>query len=100
MTRRTWFAGKTATGGGNLIFQFLLRLAGPARAATPGPKPGGRRAVNSGAEPCWTAAVNRGGDLPPFRLSILNADDFCSPMRLETYGRDPGPSGPSGPAGM
>jgi hypothetical protein len=95
MTRRTWFAGKDAAAGGNPFYQSLLRLVGRARAAAPADKSGERSAPNSSAEPSWTAALHRGGDLPPFRVSILTADDFHAPMRMEPCRRESASSRPA-----
>ncbi|MGO8740414.1 hypothetical protein [Rhodoblastus sp.] len=92
MKRKLWFAGKTGTHGGDALFQSFLRLVARVR-AVPAARPVESRrtpAADSGAEPCWTAALHRGDSLPPFRLSILNTEDSLSPMRMEPCRRDPG----------
>ncbi len=97
MKRKNWFAGKTTSHDRDPLFQLFLRFVARARAVpeaqagASGKKP----APDSGAEACWTAALHRGGSLPLFRLSILNAEDSPSPMRLEPCRRDPGPSRPA-----
>jgi hypothetical protein len=97
MTKKTGFAGNKITKHGDRFFQSFMRLIARSRADAPAPaaKADEKTFADPGAEPCWTAALNRGGNLPRFRLSILNAADSPSPMRLEPCRSDRDPSRPA-----
>ena len=97
MTRRNWFAGKAASHDRNPLIQSFLRFIVRSRVIpeTRADLSGDKPATDSGTEPCWTATLHRGDSLPPFRLSILGANNSSSPMRLEPCRRAPRPSRPA-----
>lgn len=91
MSGRRWFGGKTpAEAGASLVHSLFSPLFRPA----PPPAPAAILSqIDSSADACWTASLDRGDGLPPFLLSINMVAGCCSAVRFEARaGRDCGNS--------
>jgi len=81
MSGMKWFGSKSSVQAGANAFQALFGLRAKSEAA---PETRLKDEDDFGADIRWTASLDRGPDLPPWRLSILIASGAPSSRRTAT----------------